>query len=87
MVSLVLTGATQADNTFSVPGASGCGPGGLADSAVNLKEGLPSPSGNNSLTLDNATAHVIGGYQFPAGQAPNEGQNLAAAWNSAVIQP
>ncbi|RJL20666.1 hypothetical protein [Bailinhaonella thermotolerans] len=41
---------TVQDNTFAVPGASGCGlfNGGLLDKTVNLRAGIPSPSGSNS---------------------------------------
>jgi hypothetical protein len=52
---LAITGATATDDTFSVPVAQGCGPGGSANIAVDLaidgSEGLPSASGNNSLVL------------------------------------
>lgn len=84
MADIVLTGATQGDSTFSVPGASGCGPLGLADEAIDLKDGLPSPSGNNKLVLNDATTHALGGFANPAGQYPNEGQALSAAWHAAV---
>jgi hypothetical protein len=83
MFSFVLT-ANQSDSTFSVPGANGCGPGGVADVAIDLKEGLPSPSGNNYLVLNNATTYFDAGFVNPGAQYPNEGQDLAAAWNSAV---
>lgn len=81
--SIVLTG-TQGDNTFAVPGASGCGPAGVADLAIDLKSGLPSPSGDNSLMLDNSVTHALGGFAVPTQQAPTEGQDLAAAWHAAV---
>lgn len=42
------------DNTFAVPGASECGLGlGLINAAVNLKLGLPSAAGNNSIEVRN----------------------------------
>lgn len=49
------TDNVNVDNSYSVPGASGCGlfpPPffGLIDIAVNVKMGLPSASGNNSIT-------------------------------------
>jgi hypothetical protein len=81
--TIVLTG-TQGDSTFAAPGASGCGPLGVADAAIDLKSGLPSPSGNNSLVLNNAVTHALGGFEFPRQQYPHEGQNLAAAWQAAV---
>lgn len=41
---------TAAATNFAVPGASGCGLFGSLNWAVNLRAGLPSASGNNSLT-------------------------------------
>jgi hypothetical protein len=78
-----LTGASQGDSTFAVPGANGCGLLGLLSGAVNLKQGLPSPAGANSLVLDNATTNV-GGFQTPRNFAPTEGQQLADRWHAAV---
>lgn len=53
--NLVFTDNVNVDNSYSVPGASGCGlfpPPffGLIDIAVNVKMGLPSAAGNNSIT-------------------------------------
>jgi hypothetical protein len=62
------TGVVQGDDTFAVPGANGCGPDGSLDAAVNAVVGLPSPSGNNHLVLQDAasgTASTEGtGQQF-----------------------
>lgn len=49
---LAITGSTLTDDIFSVPSATGCGPGGVADAAINATLGLPSPSGNNHLVLN-----------------------------------
>jgi hypothetical protein len=51
---LVVSGTTQGDNTFAVPGATGCGPNGdgSLDSVVNTVVGLPAPSGTNHLVLN-----------------------------------
>jgi hypothetical protein len=55
--SIVETGSVLVDNSFSVPKASGCGPavivaghpaGGMLDSAIDQKVGLPSPAGHNT---------------------------------------
>jgi hypothetical protein len=48
----VVTGVEVADDTFAVPGATGCGLLGLLDPALNLKVGLPSPSGKNAALID-----------------------------------
>jgi hypothetical protein len=52
---LALNGAVASDNTFSAPGVTGCGPGGVAnvavDDALDASSGLPAAAGANSLTL------------------------------------
>jgi hypothetical protein len=47
-----ITGAQATDNTFSVPAATGCGPGGVADAPIDNLLRLPSASGQNSLVLN-----------------------------------
>ncbi|CAM5516491.1 hypothetical protein SCALM49S_04023 [Streptomyces californicus] len=74
-------GADQSDTAFAVPGASGCG-AGLLNSAVNLKTGLPSASGKNSVKLNSTTTYFGSPYD-PAGLAPNEGRKLSEFWHSA----
>ncbi len=45
------------DNAFAVPGASGCGhPAGRLDGAINARQGLPAPAGNNTLILNGSSA-------------------------------
>lgn len=57
---ILIRGNRNVDNSFSVPGASGCGIGlGLINSIVNLKLKLPSAGGNNEIVIDNNVA--IGG--------------------------
>jgi len=51
--------ATLVNNTFSVPGASGCGPLGLANGPINDELGLPSASGNNTAVLEGKINPVI----------------------------
>jgi hypothetical protein len=52
------TQASASDTTFSAPGVSGCGAGGVndipVDEAIDASSGLPSASGSNSLTLTGA---------------------------------
>jgi hypothetical protein len=55
---VVVTGVNLGDSTFAVPGATGCGPLGVADPAINLKEGWPSPSGSNSVVIQ-SDAEVV----------------------------
>ncbi|RMB82037.1 hypothetical protein [Streptomyces shenzhenensis] len=84
MSRISLTGAAQNDSDFAVPGAAGCGLGvGLIDAAVNLKTGLPSAAGRNSLTL-NDTRTYLTGLTAPGTVAPDAGKILARNWNSAV---
>lgn len=78
-----LSGANVADTTFAVPAARNCGLFGLIDSVVNARQGLPSPSGANSLTL-NSTGFRLGGFANPRAFAPTEGQQLAARWHAAA---
>lgn len=49
----VYRGVEAEGDTFTVPGATGCGPFGLGSMnwAVNLRAGLPSASGNNSIRV------------------------------------
>jgi hypothetical protein len=50
--AIIVTGVEVADSTFAAPGTSGCGLGGLLDPVLDLKVGLPSPSGRNSALID-----------------------------------
>ncbi|MEW1816916.1 hypothetical protein [Streptomyces diastaticus] len=79
---LNMLGSTQVDDTFAVPGASGCGLGllGIIDGAVNLKTGLPSPAGENKLTLNDTQTH-LGGLFAPGIVAPDAGKVLAEYWH------
>lgn len=51
--------ATLVNNTFSVPGASGCALFGLANGAINTALGLPSAAGNNDAILQGAITPVL----------------------------
>ncbi|MFG3003766.1 hypothetical protein [Streptomyces calvus] len=84
MSRINLTGATQNDSAFAVPGATGCGLNvGLINAAVNAKTGLPSAAGNNSLTLDDTRTHLTG-LNAPGTVVPDAGRVLAENWHSAV---
>jgi hypothetical protein len=80
---LSLSGASQADTTFAVPGATGCGLFGILSGAVNLKQGLPSPAGENSLVLNDPVTN-LGGFQTPRNFAPTQGRQLADRWHASV---
>jgi hypothetical protein len=75
--ALLITGAVQGDDTFAVPGATGCGPGGSLDAAVDAVAGVPSPSGSNHLVLADASSSLA----FP--QNMEDGQAFANDWHSA----
>jgi hypothetical protein len=77
-----LSGATVADTTFAVPAARNCGLFGLIDSVVNARQGLPSPAGSNSLTLE-STGFRLGGFANPRAYVPTQGQQLADRWHAA----
>lgn len=78
--SVNATGATQSDNTAAIPGATGCGLLGILNAAIDLKTGLPSASGSNSFTLNNASSSLAG----LVSPGSNDGQQLAQYWNSAL---
>jgi hypothetical protein len=82
MQDISSAGGTQADSSAAAPGATGCGPFGVLDGAVNLKVGLPSPAGSNTITLNSASAYLAG-LAAPAAVAPSDGQDLAQYWTSA----
>jgi len=50
--AIVVTGVEVADDNFAVPGAKGCGLFGTLDPILDLKVGLPSPSGKNAALID-----------------------------------
>jgi hypothetical protein len=82
----IVVSGEQGDNSFSVPGATGCGGplSSLIDPILDFKEGLPSPAGNNSLVLNNAVTSIAG-YVNTSSVYPNEGKDLSADWHSAVL--
>jgi DNA-binding beta-propeller fold protein YncE len=81
MGTIATYGAVQGDDTFSVPGATGCGPNGdgSLDAVVNAVVGLPSPSGNNHLVLEDATSAIALAGGFGGGT----GQQLSDYWHVA----
>ena len=85
MFAIFSNGGTQQDTSFSVPAATGCGMAGRLDAAINLKGGLPSPAGKNSLVLTNASAFLTG-LGNPSAVAPNAGVDLSNFWHSALIK-
>jgi hypothetical protein len=55
--AIIIRGNVNVENSFAVPGATECGLGlGLINTLVNLKLGLPSASGNNSIEVVNDVA-------------------------------
>jgi hypothetical protein len=80
---LSLSGANQGDSAFAVPKSNGCGLLGILSGAVDLKQGLPSPAGENNLVL-NAPVTDLGGFQTPRNFAPTEGRQLSDRWHAAV---
>lgn len=55
--NFVIMGNTNVDNSFAIPGASGCGIGlGLIDLLVDAKLQLPSAAGNNAMIINNDVA-------------------------------
>jgi hypothetical protein len=75
--ALLATGLVQGDDTFAVPGATGCGPNGSLDGVVDSVAGVPSPSGSNHLVLDDASS----GVAFP--ENGEGGRPFADDWHVA----
>jgi len=56
----LILGNSHVENSFPVPGATECGFGlGLINSLVNLRLGLPSAAGNNSIELNSDIALAV----------------------------
>jgi hypothetical protein len=90
LLTLVVGGLVQGDDTFAVPAATGCGPNGdgSLDAVVNAVVGLPSPSGANHLVLSDASSSLA----LPASGLSGSGtiltgQQFAADWHVAFGFP
>src|SRR5262249_55928149 len=86
LVLLRVSGLVQGDDTFAVPGASGCGPNGdgSLNNLVNAVVGLPSPSGTNHLVLSDATSSLaLPASGLSGSGTPLPGQDFAADWHIA----
>jgi hypothetical protein len=81
--SLLITGGVQADDTFAVPGAEGCGPNGdgSLDAVVNAVVGLPSPAGSNHLVLGDAASALAFPRGLLSGGNVETGQQFADDWH------
>ena len=78
-----LTGTTQGDSQFAVPAASGCGAAGALNTAINTKEGLPSPAGNNSIVLTNSSTYLAS-FSNSGDFYPYAGFDFSDDWHSAI---
>lgn len=87
---VIETNSTAADTTFSAPAVTGCGPGGVAniavDQAIDTSAGLPAASGSNSLTLtgtfDIAATSASTDSSLP--QPQDDAQILLAAFQAST---
>jgi hypothetical protein len=86
---LAITNATVSDNTFFAPAVTGCGPGGLAniavDEALDTSGGLPAASGN-SFTLNGtfAVAASFAGEDSSLSQPQNNALILLSAFKASA---
>jgi hypothetical protein len=80
---IVVEGSTQGDPTLVMPGAHGCGPGGVFDQAIDNKLGLPAAAGKSSIVLSAAKTYL----GLLANPGANDGEELAKDWQSAVVAP
>jgi hypothetical protein len=67
--ALLVTGLVQSDDTFAVPGATGCGAHGSLNGLVDSVAGVPSPSGDNHLLLDDGSSGLALPENGEGGQA------------------
>jgi hypothetical protein len=90
---LNLYGAIASDTTFTAPGVTGCGPGGIAnvsvDEALDAGTGLPAASGVNSLTLNGEFSVAA---SFPVEDTSltlpqNNAKNLLSAFKDSIGVP
>jgi hypothetical protein len=81
--ALAITGATQRDDTFAVPGATGCGPNDSLDAAVDAVAGVPSASGTNHVVLEDASSALAVPVGGPPAFAIQNGQQFADDWHVA----
>jgi hypothetical protein len=79
---LSIAGSTLTDDVFSVPAATRCGPGGAADAPINAFLGLPSPSGNNHLVLNDNLALFADDFS-----ETDQARDLLAAFKASVGVP
>ena len=79
---LSIRGSTLTDDVFTVPAATGCGPGGVANGPINTFLGLPSPSGNNHLVLNDNLALFADDFS-----ESNQARDLLAAFKASVGLP
>lgn len=82
---LEITGASAGDSTFSAPAIVGCGPGGVAndavDQALDASSGLPAASGNSLTLTGTFDVGVNGASEDPALTQPqDDAANLLAAF-------
>ena len=77
-----VSGLTEGDSSFAVPAASGCGLAGALDGAINSRAGLPSPSGNNNVALNNASSSLVS-FANAGVLYPNAGKQLSDDWHLA----
>jgi hypothetical protein len=90
---LDITKATASDRTFAAPGVTGCGPGGLAniavDEAIDSSAGLPAASGANRLSLTGAfgIAATTAGGDSSLTQPQNNAKILLSAFKASVGVP
>ncbi len=81
MLDISLKRATQADITFAVGTATGCGWKGRLNDAINRTVGLPSPAGANSVVWKDVSSYVI----VLSHATATDGADLSKYWHEAVI--
>ncbi len=83
MTRIGLLGATDGDESFTVPGVSGCGFNGNLDGVIDHNASLPLPPGGSKLIMNESSTY-LSGVSSPEEVAPNDGKDLSQFWHSSV---
>ena len=83
MTRIGLLGATDGDESFTVPGVSGCGFNGNLDGVIDHNASLPLPAGGSKLIMNESSTY-LSGVSSPEEVAPNDGKDLSQFWHSSV---
>jgi hypothetical protein len=73
-------------SSFTAPPATGCGPWGFLDKAINSKVGLPASLSTNKVEFAETVTNAVGVANAET-VAPNDGKELSKYWHAAIVTP